>query len=77
MGYPPVFGIKLMLTYRIPVVIKGYAIVKYPQGKAAGDYTGGLPRDAENEVLLNTPFICGARMQECTVELAGQARIAD
>ncbi len=54
MGYPPVFGIKLMLTY------KGYAIVKYPQGKAAGDYTGGLPRDAENEVLLNTPFICGA-----------------
>ena len=66
-----------MLTYRIPVVIKGYAIVKYPQGKGAGDYTGGLPRDAEAEVLLNTPFICGARMQECTVELAGQARIAD
>ena len=66
-----------MLTYRIPVVIKGYAIVKYPQGKAAGDYAGGLPRDAENEVVLNTPFICGAWMQECTVELAGQASIAD
>ncbi|MEP7182460.1 MAG: hypothetical protein ABI886_09755 [Betaproteobacteria bacterium] len=66
-----------MLTYSIPVVVKGYAIVKYPQGKAAGDCTGGLPRDAENEDLLNTPFICGARMQECTVELAGQARIAD
>ena len=65
-----------MLTYRVPVLIKGFAIVKYPQGKGAGDYTGGLPRDAENEVLVNTPFICGARMQDCTVQLAGEAHLS-
>jgi hypothetical protein len=65
-----------MSTYRVPVLIKGYAILKYPQGKGAGDYTGGLPRDAENEVVLNTPFMCGTWMQECTVELAGEAQLA-
>lgn len=46
-----------MLTYRVPVLIKSYALVKYPQGKAAGDYTGGLPRGAEAEVCANTPFL--------------------
>jgi hypothetical protein len=66
-----------MVIYRVPVLIKGYAIVQYPQGRGAGDYAGGLPRDAENEALGNTPFICGARMEECTVALAGQARIAE
>jgi len=66
-----------MPTYRVPIVIKGFAILKYPQGKGAGDYTGGLPRDAEYEVCLNTPFICGARMQECTVQLAGEAQLAE
>jgi hypothetical protein len=66
-----------MLTYRVPVVIKGFAVLKYPQGKGAGDYTGGLPSDAEHEVCLNTPFICGARMEECTVELVGEARLAE
>lgn len=64
-----------MPTYRVPIIIKGYAILKYPDGKAAGDYTGGLPADAEREVRLNTPFICGARMHDCTVELAGEARL--
>ena len=63
-----------MLIYRVPVVIKGYAVLKYLQGKGAGDYTGGLPSDAEHEVCLNTPFICGARMEECTVESAGDAQ---
>ncbi|MEO8739099.1 MAG: hypothetical protein ABI537_05280 [Casimicrobiaceae bacterium] len=66
-----------MPTYRVPIVIKGYAILQYPQGKGAGDYTGGLPRDAESEVLVNTPFICGAWMEECTVALSGQAKIAE
>jgi hypothetical protein len=68
---------KVMLTYRVAVVIKGFAVLKYPQGKGAGDYTGGLPSDAEHEVCLNTPFICGARMEECTVELAGDARLSE
>jgi hypothetical protein len=36
-----------MSTYRVPVVIRGFAIVNYPDGKGAGDYVGGLPRDAE------------------------------
>jgi hypothetical protein len=58
----------------VPVVIKGDAVLKYPQGKGAGDCTGGLPSDAEHEVCLNTPFICGARMEACTVEVAGDAQ---
>ncbi len=66
-----------MPTYRVPIVIQGYAIVKYPDGKGAGDYTGGLPRDAESEVLINTPFICGVRMEGCTIALAGQAQISE
>ena len=52
-------------------------LVKYPHGKATGDYTGGRPRHAENEELPDTSVKCGARMQECTVELAGPARNAD
>ena len=62
-----------MPTYRISVLIEGCAIVKYPPHKAASDCTAGLPRDAESEVLADTPFIYGARMEEGTVELAGQA----
>jgi len=62
-----------MLTYRVPVLIKGYAIVKYPEGKAAGDYMGGLPRDAEAEACANPPFLCGARMTDFTVQLNGPA----
>jgi hypothetical protein len=63
-----------MLTYRVPIVIKGFAVLKYPQGKGAGDYTGGLRSDGEYEVCLDTSFICGARMERCPVELAGGAR---
>jgi hypothetical protein len=63
-----------MVTYRVPVLIKGHALVRYPEGKAAGDYIGGLPRDAESEVRLNTPFLCGARMVDVTVELTGPAQ---
>lgn len=62
-----------MVTYRVPVLIKGFAIVKYPDGKAAGDYMGGLPRDAEAEACANAPFLCGTRMTEFTVELSGSA----
>lgn len=64
-----------MRTYRVPVLIKGYAIVKYPEGKAVGDYMGGLPRDAEAEVCANTPYICGTQMLDFTVALAGQAEL--
>lgn len=63
-----------MATYRVPVLIRGHALVTYPEGKAVGDYLGGLPRDAEAEVRLTTPFICGARMVDFTVELTGPAR---
>ena len=66
-----------MPTYRVPVVIKGCAVVKYPDGKGAGDYVGGLPRDAETEVSTNLPWICGSRMGDFTVELNGQAQQVD
>jgi hypothetical protein len=66
-----------MLTYRIPIVIRGFAIVKYAQGKASGDYMSGLPRDAEKEVCMNTPFLCGTRMQSCSIELTGDAEAVE
>jgi hypothetical protein len=62
-----------MPTYRVPVVIKGFVVVRYPDGKGAGDYMGGLPRDAEAEVCATTPFLGAARMVDYTVELSGQA----
>jgi hypothetical protein len=64
---------KTMITYRVPIVIRGFAIVKYADGKASADYISGLPGDAEKEVSMNRPFICGARMEEFTIELAGHA----
>ena len=63
-----------MPTYRVPVVIKGFAMIKYPDGKGAGDYVGGLPRDAEAEVRATAPYLGGARMMEYTVELDGPAQ---
>jgi|APFre7841882724_1041349.scaffolds.fasta_scaffold111831_2 hypothetical protein len=66
-----------MPTYRVPVLIKGFAVVKYPDGKAAGDYVGGLPRDAEAEVSANVPYLCGARMVDFTIELDGQAQAVE
>lgn len=64
-----------MTTYRVPLVIKGFAIVKYAEGKATGDYLSRLPRDAEREACNNTPHMCGARMEGCIVELAGAAEV--
>lgn len=63
-----------MPTYRVPVVIKGFAMMKYPDGKGAGDYTGGLPRDAEAEVRVTQPYLGGARLMDYTVELDGPAQ---
>jgi hypothetical protein len=63
-----------MPVYRVPVVIKGYAVVRYPDGRGAGDYTGGLPRDAEAEVRATTPFLGASRMVDYTVDVSGEAR---
>jgi hypothetical protein len=62
-----------MVVYRVPIVIRGFALVKFPEGKAVGDYMGGLPRDAEVEACCSTPFVCGSAIADFTVELAGQA----
>ena len=66
-----------MVTYKVPVVITGFAVVKFPEGKAVGDYIGGLPRDAEFEVCNEAPFLCGSRMEDYKVDLAGEALRAD
>lgn len=63
-----------MPTYRVPVVIKGFAMIKYPGGKGAGDYAGGLPRDAEAEARTTVPFLGGARLIDYTIELDGPAQ---
>lgn len=64
-----------MITYRVPILIRGYALVSYGQGRAAGDYMGGLPRDAEFEACNSVPFHCGSRMRDAQVELAGPAEL--
>ncbi len=66
-----------MVIYKVPVTITGEAIVKFPEGKAVGDYMGGLPRDAEFEVRNQTPFMCGARMENVKIDLTGTARLVD
>jgi hypothetical protein len=63
-----------MPLYRVPVVIKGYAVVRYPDGRGAGDYTGGLPRDAETEVRATVPFLGSSRMVDYTVDVSGEAQ---
>ena len=63
-----------MPTYRVPVVIKGFAMVTYADGKGAGDYVGGLPRDAEAEVRATPPYLGGTRLVDYTVELNGPAQ---
>lgn len=68
---------KAMPMYRVPVVIKGYAVVRYPDGKGAGDYMGGLPRDAEAEVRATIPFLGSARMVDYTVDVSGDAQRVD
>jgi hypothetical protein len=62
-----------MAAFRVPLVIRGYAVVRYGQGRGTGDYVGGLPCDAEFEALNGAPYLCGARMLEASVELAGPA----
>ena len=62
-----------MPIYRVPVVIRGDAIVKYPDEKAVGEDTGGRPRDAEGEVCANTPYL--VPRLNVTVELAGQTAL--
>jgi hypothetical protein len=67
-------GGKHMATYRVPVVIKGFALINYPEGKGVGDYVGGLPRDAEAEVVATPPYLGSKRMTDYTVELDGPAQ---
>lgn len=65
-----------MVTYRVPVMIKGWAVVSYPDGKGVGDYMGGLPRDAEQEVRMQpAPLVCGARLENFSIELQGPAEL--
>jgi hypothetical protein len=63
-----------MPTYKVPIVITGFAVVRYPDGKGVGDYIGGLPRDAEAEVLVTAPYLGPEPMIDCTVELSGMAQ---
>jgi hypothetical protein len=53
-------------TYRVPVIIQGFAIIRSPDGKGAGDYIGGLPRDAEAEVGATPPYLSSGRMVDYT-----------
>lgn len=64
-----------MATYRVPVLIKGYAVVRFGEGRGVGDYLGGMPRDAEFEVRNGVPYLCGARMEDASVELTGPAEL--
>lgn len=52
-------------------------IVESPRGVGASDGTCDLARDAQREDFVNTPPLHDSRSQECPVELARQARIAE
>jgi hypothetical protein len=66
-----------MPTYRVPAVIKGFAVVKYPDGKGAGDNVGGPPRDAEARARTNLPWVRGLGVADFTVEPNGQPQQVD
>jgi hypothetical protein len=69
--------VKIMPIHDVPDVIKGHAVPTYPPRRGAGERTGAVPTGADQQACLETPFICGARMEGCTVELAGDARRLD
>jgi hypothetical protein len=62
---------------RLAVVSEFSAIVESPRVVGASDGTYGLARDAQREDFVKTPPLYDSRSQECTVELARQARIAE
>lgn len=66
-----------MPMYRVPAVIKDCAIVRLADGSGAGDYVGGLPRDAEAEVRSAPLYLCTARMAEYPAGSSGQALQVD
>jgi hypothetical protein len=50
--------------------------MKSIERKAHGERIGGLSSDAGNGVRVERHSICGAKVRECTVELAGEAHLA-
>ena len=64
-----------MVACRIATVIRGCAM-KSIQRKANGERIGGLSGDAGSAVAVDPHFICGSKIKECTVELAGEAHLA-
>lgn len=50
--------------------------MKSIQRKADGEGIGGLSGDAGSAVAIDPHFICGSKIKERTVELAGEAHLA-
>ena len=50
--------------------------MKSIERKADGKCIGRLSGDAESEVRAVPYFICGAKVNECTVESTGEAHLA-
>ena len=50
--------------------------MKSIERKADGKCIGGLSGDAGSEVRGDPHFICGAKVKECAVEMAGEAHRA-
>ena len=48
-----------------------------PPGEGAGERTGALPTDGDQQACLEMPFIGSARRQACTVEFEGDAQRLD
>jgi hypothetical protein len=49
--------------------------MKSIERKYDGKRIGGLPGDAGSEIRVDPRFIWGADVEECTVELVGEARL--
>jgi hypothetical protein len=50
--------------------------MKSIESKADGECIGGPSGDAGSEAHVDPHFICGAKVTECTAELAGEAHLA-
>ena len=71
-------GHRSQIEGRLPYLHRdqGLRYMKSIQRKADGERIGGLSVDAGSEVRVDPHFICGAKVKECTVELAGEAHLA-
>ena len=64
----------VMPTHKALMLTDSLSVRMHADGKSGGSYIRGFPRHAAAAVKATAPFLCGPRMFDYTIEVAGQAR---